>query len=317
VGGSVFANGLALVNYEGHDYTYCIDKEGYVVFKIEKQNELSTAIDAKESIQGDFVYFIQSKSVYDIKGNLLKPEDYGVTRFYECGLANGHLFASVIESNFEGSTKKLGVMNNKFEWIVQPTEELFNAFFANDTLNYLYLGSHGFVYRDGVYYYDSRKYCLNIKDGTLSKYELEISDIEGIITYEELREKYPTLYQVTNFIDGKAAILFLNKDTNIFYVSMVDEKGQLLFNPIDVGDHYSPSIVTDGKTIILAEYSGWNLTSIDQNGKILAKLENLNKTLFSNDGQVNVKISDGVLHILNTYDNQTCYLTTDLKLLFQ
>ena len=306
--GSIFSEGLAFVNCYGSDKTYCIDKNGYVVFKLDERLFSCLGFSYTNSL-----VLINGK-LYDKTGKAIAPEEVAVTEFYDFALSNGHIFATVIESSFETSKKKLGVMNFAFEWLIEPSEELYNAFTSKNTLSFsntIYYNAIQKTY-DGIVTYR----CLNMSNRKLTEITQNEINFDNTIPYFKLKEKYPTMHTLTNFTNGKAAILFYNADTNIYYVSMIDKQGNLLFEPVDIGYYYNPTLKTDGNIIIWTSYFGWEITSMDIQGKILGTATNLNTNIFGNDGQLAVDICDNILRVYNSYSNETIYLNSELQPLF-
>ena len=316
-GGTLFSAGLALVNYYGHDSTYCIDEEGYIVFKLNEKIYLN-AYGADESFKSGFR--LVGESLYDKTEKKTNPTDVGATKFYSFALNNGHIFASVIESTFENSSKKLGIMNLEFEWILEPSEEIYNAFALKN-------GGFTFQYFETVYYHngnyyskienDSSKYnCIDMKSGAIYQIASDEIKFKDTIDYYELKIDYPTAVELTEFVNGKAGVLFCNSETDIYYASMVDEDGELLFDPVDVGYCYY-NLATDGNIIILTSYFGWDIISIDKNGKTLGNITDLNDTVFDNDGRLGVYLCNGILWIGNSYSKEVRYFNSKLEPLFE
>jgi len=247
--GSPFTEGLAYVQYESYpNVTYCIDKSGNVIFELDDTFDLKI-------LQGfNYMKFENGLSltfhnyICDSKGNITHPEDVGVTNFYNVAFGGKYILADVVVSNFESSSQKMGVMDFSFNWIVEPTEEIYDAFYertlvsANNYSFYTYY--EDFLYHDGL--------CLNLKTGEITdNVDVPVSS-EDFISQQELADKYATMQRMSAIVNGKAAIFFYNQDTEKSYVSVIDNKGNLLYTPTEIGINIY-RYEFDGENIVIAD----------------------------------------------------------------
>ena len=251
--GTKFSEGLAFVSIEGdNNTTYCIDKNGYVVFKIDnyslpKPNPLFfQGIDSSGFING---YTIINKGVCDTKGNITYPSDVGVTSFLSSAFSDRYIIAEKITSDYQSSTYEMGIMNMKFQWVVEPSEEYYRN------------GKDGIYYSNGFITLTQNKY-FNTKTGkivnTIPTQQPSVPSID--IT------KYENAVEATKFYNNKAAIIFYNDSVRKFYFTLADTSGTFLFEPKEVENFtattntfvapwYDVDLEFDGEYIIVSKYA--------------------------------------------------------------
>lgn len=247
--GSPFTEGLAYVQYKSYpDVTYCIDKSGNVIFK------LDDTFDLKILESYNYMKFENGLSltfhnyICDSKGNVTHPEDVGVTNFYNVAFGGKYILADVVVSSFDSSSQKMGVMDFSFNWIVEPTEEIYDAFYERTIVsanNYSF-----YTYYEDFLYHDDL--CLNLKTGEITdNVDVPVSS-EDFISRQELADKYATMSRISAIVNGKAAIFFYNQDTEKSYVSVIDNKGNLLYTPTEIGINIG-RYEFDGENIVIAD----------------------------------------------------------------
>ncbi len=263
---SAFSNGLAFVELsEEQGKTYCIDKKGNIIFELDIDLSVAGRIDSK-FING-LAYI--NEGICDTSGEITKPEDVGATSFiFAPAISAGYIFAEVVKSDYSNTVKKLGILNTKFEWTVEPSEKLYNEFtdeYGNNKITNAYL-----YYTVGDYFYDiGLNKALNLKTGevvngkpkempkssqwvlvhSVSKYtgyciSGETSDIVLDLTTNG------EVYSASPFVNGKAAIVYRNTSANKYYVTMIDETGKHLFEPVETKYF---NVQTDGKYILVSD----------------------------------------------------------------
>ena len=246
--GTDFSDGLALVRLVGDkNRTYCIDKEGYIVFEIDTENG---------SLGSGFRngYATIDGKIYNREGKSIAPEDVGATEFDLAAAEGGYIIATKITSDFSATKKELGVLNEKFEWIVSPSEELYEAFGGDYSLKY------------SNHYLRSGNSYLSILTGEILEAEPEdfVSEPSGIVlqyhtdrTYRDQNNnividlsEYDTLVKGFSFVNEKAIILF--KNDNKFYFTLIDVDGVFVFDPVKIESF--DYIEFDGEYVMFVTY---------------------------------------------------------------
>lgn len=327
---SVFSEGLAAVVVGGRNGRGCvINKKGEIVFDLEFEIENSYIVSYSEFVNG---YSYINGGILDKDGNMTYPEDVGASTFYSVALEGGYIIAEVIEADFSSTKKMLGIMNTKFEWIVEPTEQLHAA--ISDEYGYLELNralNTEDYYYNGFVYIEAINKFLNVKTGEIVAYEnvgfthpsftwSKWSDH----TYRDHEEKvqvdlsmYENLHSWKHFENGIAPIVFYNREANAFYFTVVNESGEFLFNPVDFEEWNIGSIQTDGNTIVVTDMAFGELTikTYDMNGNLIAEFDtdSIGKNL-----SYSVSIGDGVIMIEGgyNYSHYVWYYTPEFEPLF-
>ncbi len=173
--GSVFSEGKAFVSLAAdNDTTYCINKDGYILFKLNEKMGAIGTIDCTFKNGLTLIQKYQEQHICDKNGKVTYPKDVGATKFYDIGFEGGYILAEVVESTFDSTVKKAGIMNTDFEWTVGPTEELYKY------INKLNLVSYTKDrYFNDIVYIGKAKVYLDLKTGK-------------IVSYEEIASKIPS-----------------------------------------------------------------------------------------------------------------------------
>lgn len=331
---TVFSEGLAFVYLTDTDHSdtvYCINKEGYIVFEVDQRLIRN---DTYNSMSAMFVngLVLLDDAFCDTAGNFTYPEDVGATMFCDIALEDGYIIAERVETTYDSSKKEMGVMNTDFEWIVEPTEEIYNAFGGIKQIEkqeYSFpLDPSGSI----VYYSDhlclSGTTFLNLKTGEISdsisipmpsdKWEptqpfyrdgpCEYVDyIDNVV----LELSYDNIISPKPFVDGKALIGFENEDT--YFFALIDEHGEMLFAPVRT--EYYPGYhrmyaFFDGNYIVLEDKDGGVFYCYDSTGKLLGSLDTYT---IDPSRSFSASIHDGVImirSILRYADTAICYYYT-------
>jgi len=326
-GASVFSEGLAFVCLDGNkEKTYCINKEGYIVFELDKKLVVNGEINAK-FING---HALVDGGICDTKGKIIYPEDVGATEFYDIALEGGYIVAEKTTADYSSSRFELGVLNFDFEWVIQPSEEIYNI--VKEDLRFItVLNTKSYYYKDFVYFEMCQKY-LNLKTGEVSEIaEIELPshmwqrytdntyrDYEENILLDLSEHKNVSLAYGSTFVNGKAPILFHNQEAKKYYFTVIDECGTFLFEPVEIINAANVGkFVFDGKNILITN----SATSIDRiwsyniDGEYLGCQEP--KTL----GYMSYScvIFDSVILVKGgyNYSHKCYYFNTDLTPLFE
>ena len=277
-GASAFSEGLALVALNGDkEKTYCINKEGYIVFEIDVRS-----VDATGEITGKFEngLALVGDVFCDAKGKVTTPEDVGATAFSDLALKNGYILAERVISDYSSAKKELGVMDTNFQWIVEPTEVLYNA---TNGISMIPATTESFCFGDYAYFDSTQKY-VNLKTG-------KVTDSLGEFPSDQWLNSQNAFYDLDNnvmldlsehqtidmpagsrFINGKAPVRFINRETNKYYFTLVDENGQFAFEPIETT--FFQNFVYDGNNILLLDQAigPKKIRSYDLKGTMLGEL---------------------------------------------
>ena len=258
-GASAFSEGLAFVCVnDDKEKTYCINKEGYIVFELNFR-----VVDGMGKIDSKFINGLAKvgEGICDTKGKVTMPADVGVTTFCDIALEGGYIVAEKVTSDFESSKKELGVMNTKLEWIVNPKESIYNA---TGGISMIPDNTQCFYYNDYFYFEDTQKY-LNLTTGEI-KEQLDsfpskqwVNSDKNFYDYENKEmlnlESNLTINMPagSRFVDGKAPVRFINNETNKYYFTMIDENGKFLFDPVETIAFQN--FVFDGDKILILDQS--------------------------------------------------------------
>lgn len=328
---SSFSEGLAFVCVDNNqEKTYCINKDGYIVFELDEK--LSVNGEIYDKFTNGFAvlnaYSSNENILCDTKGNTKTPEDIGVTNFCELGLEGGYLIVEKITSDYSSSKKEMGVMNTNFEWVVDLSESIYNEIGGIETLP---LNTSSFYYND-ICYFDYCEKCLNLKTGEVSNsvdFELPSNLWQPYTdcTYRDYNENtvldlsnVDNLTSVGKFIKGKAPVKFYNEQSGTYFFTVIDEAGEFLFEPIEADTIYNISF--DGEYIVIISdivRSNKNLKCYDTKGTLLGQLDT---STIAKNYSYTCEVSDGVITVwagynnLQTYSSKGYYFNPDFTELF-
>ncbi|MBQ3202064.1 MAG: hypothetical protein IJN04_06005 [Clostridia bacterium] len=262
-GASVFSEGLAFVAVDKNK-TYCINKEGYIVFELDMRlygihGEIDEVFHNGVAILNNGAY------VCDKMGRLTSAEDLGVTTFYDDALAGGYILADKITASFDSTKKEVGVLNTSLEWVVEPNEELYNQ--IGEHLTWAMNRTH-YYYNDYLcireMFEDASVGYLNLKTGEfVTEAPFEIPSHGWVVYTDETyrigqetivldMSHHTNVSEIHPFDKGLACVEFHNSDANTYYFTMINEKGEFLFEPVALDIQESVKTVNyDGKDTVL------------------------------------------------------------------
>lgn len=326
---SGFHEGIALVvskNQPGK--TFGIDKQGYILFEVEKESEDIDFIFYKKGIYCNGLASFGNE-IIDKNGKLYSPDDYGIDAFYTCALSEGYLFALKSTVDFQSAKHELGIMNTNFEWIVEPSENLLYEICDSYTSIYTYL-NNAIAYDGYCYIPEAGKYIeLNTGKVTLSINIDEPSNLWNAVYssndafYNEkqkkmldLSDKYDNIISIGKFTNGYAAVTFYND--SVVFLGIIDEQGDLLFDPERVNTNsISMSCIRDtSNNYILISSSRYSLTKpekgyiYDFDGNLISSFD---EDIFKNKNfSYNVSISDDIITIEESTSSFTTGRTSEI-----
>lgn len=296
----------------------------------------------KKAIKPDY-----SDVVYFSNGTTIAPNDI-----------NAESFLKVYENKYilaKGDNNTLGLLSADGEWLLSPTDDFWNT----------YRDSWSFsvdIRKDFLVCEFSDSYSIpTISDGRFVLEETQ-ERTSGVLYYNILAktnrfdkpdgfdnvsndntntsEKFDfnsitNHYEHTEFINGKAAVALWNSTVSELYVTVVDENGTFLFEPVKTDITELPSFGSpfyfDGNYIVLANRAScgsgnlnasMTLYTFDVNGKKIAEwkasdnLDTWSCSFQYNDGVIVFWLISG--QYSNYYrESRVKYYTFDFKPLFE
>lgn len=319
-GGSDYSEGLAFVTaHKMDEKTYCIDKNGYIIFEF----------DEKQAVNGDiYCQFVNGlalvgENIYDKTGKVTTPESVGVTKFYNIAFADGYILAEKVTADYASTKKEFGVMDKNFQWVVALSEALYKELEEDGGLSSLAVRNTDSVCVDGKLYFAESKKCLNLKAGTITEKVDSFPSASWVsdgYTYQDfngkvmldLDEYENATFWSEKFVNGKTLITFHNSDANAYYFTLIDEKGNFAFEPVELKDMVPGMMYFDGEVVLVCDsiLNNEKLQTYDITGKVLGELNTEYSSATLGDGVVKV-----VYGAINTsYD--ICYYNPDFTPLF-
>lgn len=267
-----FSEGLCLVELQNEeDVTYCIDKDGDIKFKINKNlyerrflNGLViyeyTVVNANKTTIRGFV---------NQKGEIIYAEDVGVTNFYPVALNEGYIIADIVTSTFNSAKTEVGIMDTNFKWIVEPSEELYNKLcneYGSFAIDY---AENDIPAANGYYYVDELKVFLDLETGKVhydapDDFPLELLqltsgnsyvDHNGNVLIDLSRYSENSSLILGSFNNGYAPIVFYNQASNKSFFTLIDNKGEFNFEPVEIceGRVVITDFEFDGKYMLITD----------------------------------------------------------------
>ena len=345
-----FSEGLAFVKLEGtNDKTFCINKKGEIVFTLEGNYNCGTFHNGIAFIYNSMQYGVTNVYICNTEGNLTSPADLGGTAFltvpyiyaaqpYDCFFGD-YILITNTTTTFTGSATTLGIMNNELEYIVEPSEELYELYKNHyDTQRTQYYD--GYLYQDNSNLYEDNRY-LNLRTGEegfdlQTMYDsIQIQNPSDLWKYQanynengykderdnsvqiDLTQYEKTLYKAGPFENGTAPLVFRSEGATGYQVffTIMDEDGQFQFEPYAISSIYY-SIVRENNSYLLwikhNTREGYKLSMLlfDENGQLKQYEEEFPGS------QCFISMADDVIRI-NTYtDGGYFYYTKDFEPLF-
>ena len=227
--------------------------------------------------------------------------------------------AEKVTADYSSTKIELGVMDTDFQWVVPLSETFYHEVLEADmrslgfldhidTLIDTYIDT---VYTDtysGIYIFDGKvwfaesKKCLNLKDGTFSinsgsfpsftwrkdRWDQGVyKDYAGNIM-ADLSEHKGAEFWSDKFINGKVLVTFHNSNANTYYFTLIDEKGNFAFEPVEMKDLTPNTMYYDGEFVLAANNYENKIQTYDITGKLLGELNMNYSEVYIGDGVVTV-----------------------------
>lgn len=282
-GASVFAEGLAFVYLNGNsEKAYCIDRQGNIVFELDNKTY---------SVGGEILTSFENGLAFvdggfcDTNGKITYPEDVGASEFFDVAIKGGYIIATVITADYSSTKQEMGVMNTDFEWVVQPSESIYRELEENLwTTSALNTQSY-FV--DGMVYFEGCNKYLNVETGEVldhidSRIPSELWTVNSDYTFRdsngEIMVDLSSLDNIERIADsykeGKAPVIFRNRQAGKSFWGLVDENGELVFDPVELNitDLLYSKILFDGEHTVIYDDATEKLSSFNSNGELAGEL---------------------------------------------
>lgn len=292
---SNFYDGKAIVETHDGEY-YCINAKGEILFQIPAGDMQSFG---PYSLRGGFIRC--TNGWYNTDGLYKSNDELGIKDTFDIAIDDGYLIATVVESTYDSATYKLGVLDNSFNWIISPSEELYPLL----TDIYGRVNSNTCRYGDGYLYLFSKDCYLSLLTGEIMD---QISGGEPANlwnNWKDMRGNTMATLEIDGSMQGKfideRAIVIRSNPAGDLYFFMVDTEGKAVFEPVAFPDGvsagYSGYMDTDGTHIKFQTLEGKNVTIYDDHGVIIAHWDATEEHPLGNEKQVdfNWSLSDGTL----------------------
>lgn len=313
---SEFSNGLAFVKYSGDENTYCIDKTGKQLFKLEIETPDLAFNFAKFN---DKVAIIATTDrgyfICDKKGKTYTAEDFDATRIvldtdnHKLAFLDGYIILERKEESYTGTKTEMSIMDSDLHTLV-PFSAEFAEKINSESMNvkYYYDGYLYFreLYGTGAKILDLRtgkqltdttqmkvskpfySYLPKGTSGGCFGENLEYGDIYNELTGEviaKVKEK-ESVSQILFY--GDIGLATYDNSDNGTWFNIIDKNGESKFEPIQAG--YS-EIRFDGETILIIDRhqtlnAKVSLKTYDVSGNLLGEAEKENVTINFNDGVI-------------------------------
>ena len=348
IDGTDFSEGKAFIRTAGSDLTYCIDKEGNVLFTLDGEYICGTYHNGIAFVTCSYGKLAGMTYICTSDGQLITAEDLGGSYFKRAhigayGRTNENFFGDyiLIEKHTFTSTPtkfELGILNCNLEYVVEPSEELYNVF--NESFNNQVLLYGSVIVAIPQYSNDwtGSKY-LDLRTGVVeTDYDIAISLMN--ITHEsdfwqtssycyidrrnntvalDLNEQGSNI-TLGRFENGQAPITYYDRISQTRYFNIINESGQTLFEQYEIPllNTITTSRCRSQNTYIVStneaneDSSYLTLMKITENGLVNKKSFPFAQTINTNF----ISLSDNIIRIADPNLNKIIYLDENLEPLF-
>ena len=310
-----FVNGRAAVAKSKAGPVYIIDKKGNILYEFDLPGEKISLL----TEMGQFFLVNQSGRIGLInqEGKLVWDEDIGVSTFYGVAAEDGYILAEQVVATFDSTTRKLGVLDKNFNWIVEPTEEMYEQIPLN---NYIY--SDYYYHKEYLYRKENNNF-LNILTGEVVEYcdvDFEHPSTSWTWTYDKTivdpsnnvkidLSQYANPYHRSVFKDGLSFIAFANGELETYFFTLLKEDGTFAFEPIDICANNISWFDYDSNVIVVEGDWSDKIKSFDTTGKLLGEIDT--QKAYNSNGSRGIDVGDGVVKIAIELD-KIVYYTPEL-----
>ena len=310
-----FSEGYAFAQTNNQeDKLYCINTAGEIEFVLD--------IEILES--AFLVGYVKSfcNGIADLNGTLCNkegkfatPESVGVTKFLSNTFEDGYIFTETKIAGYADTTYKTGVMDSQFNWLLEPTEALYDCSYCGNGVLYLSNETY-FDIKTGEAIESPSIEDLTPPNPLPSEYWMR----ENLKFYNPLTEELmldlssvTNITRVTDFQNGKCLAKYYNKENSKYFFNFIDEKGEFLFDPIPVFDSYTMIFnheIGDEFVVFYDDNSGSkiNFKSYDTSGNLLGSI-NTKDLKYANYSLVSV--SESIIVLRGGYTSSSYYYAFD------
>lgn len=341
---SDFTNGLAFVEYNGDKSTYCIDKTGAQLFKLENCNIYNFAKFNNK------VAIIETSNlneyiICDKQGKVYKPEDFGASRIvldtenHKEAFLDGYIILERREESYTGTKIEMSVIDSDFTTLVPFSVEL------AEIINSDVMSVNGTGYYDGYLYncdlHGTSATILDLRTGTQlsdttqmkvskpllsywangsygSRFDhLQWGDIYNELTGEVVvKVKESEAISSISFV-GNIGLATYYSDNGMWF-NIIEQNGTVKFEPIKAEGSETKF---DGETILTLNkckvekgntiIEGLSVKSYDVLGTLLGEI-----VLEDWSWGGSVSLNDGVIKVYNIATKETSLYDSALEELF-
>ncbi|MBQ9355252.1 MAG: hypothetical protein IJT84_06200, partial [Clostridia bacterium] len=253
-------------------------------------------------------HIIINGGICNKKGKITYPKDVGVTAFSDIAFNGGYILVEKVTSDYSFTKKEFGIMNFSFDWVVEPSENLYRII-ENSQNNIDYYIYNGYLYYSNDCIFNTENnLCLDIKAGKLSELKTDMftdetdfwraevsqenSKDSGCLYFfdlfnnqklkiEDKNLNMPNAYLSFRFTNNHCPIGFYNEESDTSYLTLTDKTGKYLFNPVKFSDRGIGKCFFDGETILATNlYSNENgintwltkMKTYDTKGNLLGEM---------------------------------------------
>lgn len=331
-----FSNGLAFIQYNDDKNTYCIDKTGKQLFKLENCNIYNFAK------FNDKIAMIETTNwkefiLCDKDGNISKAEDFNASRIvldtnnHEQAFLDGYIILERREESYTGTKIEMSIIDSDFTTLVPFSVELAEIINSDEMRR---------EYYDGYFYYEDT--ILDLRTGTMLFDRTQMKVSAPLLSYWE--SDSPSLYEykhlergdIYNRLTGEvvAKVKESKSISNISFVgniglaiyysdngmwfNIIEQNGTAKFEPIKAESSERSGIKFDGETILTlnkcevekdnAVIWGLSVKSYDVLGNLLGEI------VLEDGGPI--YFNDGVIEVYNTATKEISLYNSALEELF-
>ncbi len=304
--GTPFSEGLAIIS-DGQK-TYCINKDGGIVFKLDYIYNPTNCGYYEKGYQNGLVKI--GDNLYDKTGKETKPADVGATKFYDYALSGGYIVVEKQEATYNSTKTSVGIMNTKFEWVIQLSEELTRLALPS---------RHDYAINGYIIF------MKNDDEGTV--FEIATSQYFDFKNSAEQIGEYSWGLNSSNWKQGnpqgewvncKHIIQFYNLTSKKNFFTLINANGEFEFEPVELtlkDEGWGFYWKYDGRYIVARAQMTGNPVNM-----FIYDTSNGTSRISTNAVKEDIIYSDGVVvnYINRVYSGmgRVCYYDTDLNPLF-